>query len=299
MSFRRGIRIRCALVSAAAASVLASSASRVEAQNADADDWMAPRWVGDVTFLSANALLAGLTAGIVHKLEGGEFRDGFARGALGGAVAYAGRRISAEEFWGAGLLARQVSAVGISIARNAADGRPSFERLMFPVGPVHVYVDRSDGTSVQPKLVLNDFAWLVSLALRSETRFDWSASLSAGAPVLRSPGNRVTVDGERVGGVMAGGTILLSDLPEEDARVALPHERVHVLQHDFAFLLWSDPIEERLLRISGFTQAIYRYVDVGITFSSLAALGLTSMGLDPGDRPPWEVEAHFLTDPRP
>lgn len=84
-------------------------------------------------------MLGGLTAGIVQRLRGGSFSDGFARGAVGGAVAYAGRRIAAERFDGAGLLGRQVGAVGASVVRNASERRPSLERLFFPAGPLHVY----------------------------------------------------------------------------------------------------------------------------------------------------------------
>jgi hypothetical protein len=62
------------------------------------DMWTAPRWVGDVTFAASNALLAGVTAGVSQRLRGGEFGDGFARGAVAGVVAYAGRRVGAQRF---------------------------------------------------------------------------------------------------------------------------------------------------------------------------------------------------------
>jgi hypothetical protein len=65
----------------------------------------------DVTFAASNALLAGMTPGVSQRLRGGQFGDGFARGAVAGAVAYVGRRMGAEQFDGAGLLGRQVSAV--------------------------------------------------------------------------------------------------------------------------------------------------------------------------------------------
>jgi hypothetical protein len=289
--------VRCAFLVLALAGISTFAVSEAEAQDS-ARDWTAPRWVGDVTFVSANALLGGLTAGLLQKIDGGDFRDGFARGALGGAVAYAGRRISVREFWGAGLLGRQVSAVGVSVARNAADARPSLDRLMFPVGPLRLYVDRSARTVLQPKLGVSDLAVLTWLALRSETRFDWSASVSAGAPVFRSPGRHVMSDGQAVGGVMSLGSVVLSDLPESRLRVTFPHERVHVLQHDFAFLLWNDPIEARLVRRNRVTHAFYRYLDFGVAFTAPASAVLSLIDLEHADQP-WEIEATFLAPREP
>jgi hypothetical protein len=47
-----------------------------------------PRWTGHFTTASANVLLSALTAGITQHIKGHSFRDGFARGALGGFVIY-------------------------------------------------------------------------------------------------------------------------------------------------------------------------------------------------------------------
>ena len=97
-----------------------SAAAPLHAQAPRSDDWSAPQWVGDVTFLGLNALTSGLSAGLLQVVRGESFTDGFARGALGGSVHYAGMRISAQRFDGAGLLGRQVSAAGISMVRNAS-----------------------------------------------------------------------------------------------------------------------------------------------------------------------------------
>ncbi|MGH7507073.1 MAG: hypothetical protein ACRELX_15570, partial [Longimicrobiales bacterium] len=41
----------------------------------------APRWVGELATLGANALLSAVTAGVVRWARGGGFADGFAPGA--------------------------------------------------------------------------------------------------------------------------------------------------------------------------------------------------------------------------
>jgi hypothetical protein len=257
-------------------------------------EWRAPRWMGDVAFVSSNALLGGLTAGVLQKLDGGDFRDGFTRGALGGAVAYAGRRVSAETFYGAGLLGRQVSAVGASVVRNAGDGRPSLERLVVPLGPARLYVDRSDGLRVQPRIALRDLVWTMTFILRSETEFDASASLSAGAPVFTSPlRSFVSGDGEEVDGVHSGGVIGLSDVSDEKRRSAFAHERVHVLQNDFALLVWSDPIERRLLDRPEWGRAVTRYVELGVAFPAVRGAVFHIFDVEHAQQP-GEIEAKFL-----
>jgi hypothetical protein len=146
------------------------------------EEWTAPQWVGDVTFVGANALMSGVSAGILQRLRGGSFRDGLARGAFGGSVQYAGKRLAAQHFDGAGLLGRQVSATGVSMVRNAADARPTFDRLLFPLGPLHLYVHLSDGVTVRPKVNLRALITLISAAAHTELRWDAGATLSAGAP---------------------------------------------------------------------------------------------------------------------
>jgi len=260
----------------------------------DSAQWRAPRWVGDITFLSSNAILGGLTAGVAQSLRGGDFRDGFARGALGGATAYVGRRVAAERFDGAGLLGRQVSSVGASMVRNASEGRPTLETVVLAFTPVRLQVDRSDGWEVSPRVNLRDLFWLASFALRSETEFDLSMTLSAGAPVFRSPMRSfIDSDGVSVDGVQTSGVIGLSDVPDEMLRTAFAHERVHVLQHDFAILLWSDPVEARLMGAHRITASLYRYLEPGVVFPGLRRLTYRAFSID-HSRQPAEIEAMFL-----
>jgi hypothetical protein len=257
------------------------------------DDFVAPAYVADVTFLGANALLGAMTGGVAQWARGGSFQDGFTRGAAGGAVAYAGRRLAAERFDGAGLLGRQLSAVGIAMVRNASVGRPSFEALVFPVGPLQLHLDRSDGTTIRPKVSVVALVQAVTLALQEETRFDLSASLSAGAPVFRSPGRQVLSGGEAAWGMMTHGSVILSDQPPQQLPSTFAHERVHLLQHDFAEMAWTDPIEEAILKRFGPTRRLAKYVHPGVLH--LAATGALFAIIDvEWGRRPWEIEARHL-----
>src|SRR5437868_1015216 len=102
----------------------------------------APRWVGEFTTLSANAAIGGLTAGIFQKVRGGSFKDGFTRGAFGGAIIYTGKWVAAKRISGGGLVGREITAVGTSIVRNASDGVGSLDRLILPVAIGRIYWDR-------------------------------------------------------------------------------------------------------------------------------------------------------------
>ncbi len=94
----------------------------------------APHWAGEFAILSGNAVLSGVTAGVVQKLRGGSFRDGFVRGLTGGGVIYLGKRVAAERFSGAGLLGREVASLGTSMVRNASEGYGLLDDVVLPVG---------------------------------------------------------------------------------------------------------------------------------------------------------------------
>lgn len=244
------------------ATALALSAGPLHAQS---DEWSPPHWVGDATFLGLNALSSGLTAGLFQLVRGESFADGFARGALGGSVHYAGMRISAERFDGAGLLGRQVSAAGVSMVRNASDGRDLLERLFVPLGPLHLYVDLADGVRVQPKVNLAALTVLLSAAAEPEFTWDAGASLSAGAPVFRAHTRTLRSDGTPVNGQVNAGSIFVGNVPDRFLPRILAHERVHVLQGDWMFLAWSEPAEAWLVDQVPLGNGVYRYVDIGIT----------------------------------
>ena len=255
-----------------------------------------PSWVGHFTSASANALLSGVTAGLVQELKGGSFRDGFTRGALGGVVIYAGKRVAADRFTGAGLLGREVAAVGTSMVRNAADGIGTFDRVVLPVGITRLYWQRAAPRGVQVKLDVVALGWTIYGIVEPELHFEAEESFSAGTPVF-STDNKVidfSGDDEHAAGVVEAGVIFRADVRvwgRDALSRAFAHERMHVLQMDQLFLTLNDPHDDWLLRQLPGGRKVARYVDLNgaeyiMTF--LSAL------IDEHDHRPWELEAIHL-----
>jgi hypothetical protein len=255
-------------------------------------------WDAEVSTFTVNALLGGLTAGTIRALRGGSFADGFVRGAAGGALVYAGKRVAVEHWDGAGLAGREVAALGTSVIRNTADGRAPLERLVLPVWLGRVYVTTSPRVSVQPRLDVVGVASTVFQALDDGSRFDLGRSVSAGAPVFA-----VYASEEKWVGYQRAGVVLLryptdyrgtEDRIPEDIRIPIEHsashERVHLVQLDEVFLLFTAPLEDWLLDRHPVAARIHRWVDPGVM---TAALYLPDL-LIPYDRRPWEREADFL-----
>lgn len=260
-----------------------------------------PRWRGEVVTGTVNAALGGLTSGLLRRARGGSFRQGFVTGAAGGAATYAGKRVTAERWAGAGLLGRQVAAVGSSVTRNAAEGRPALDRVVLPLGPVRVYLAPRGPSPLRARLDLAAVVVAGYTAFQPDTRFDAAESLSSGALVFRRHG-----DPREVGwnGAEAAGVVLVragvhpaadeSESVRERMRSTLAHERVHVAQYDQTFLLWSAPGEEALLRGAGWTRAVGQYVDLSLNAPVWAGIN----AVFPYEARPWEDEAYFLSRTR-
>jgi hypothetical protein len=254
-----------------------------------------PPWVGQFTVLSANAVLGGLTAGIIQELRGGSFKDGFTRGALGGVVIYAGKRIAAERFDGAGLLGREVAAVGSSVVRNASDGIGSLDRLILPAGFVRVYWNRKS-RDVGFKLDLVSAGLVAYAVFEDDLVFDARNTLSSGSPVFRTNGKVITygTGDHHAAGVSRAGTVFRAEvLPwgDEFLERAFAHERVHVLQDDQLFVTLNDHFDDWVF---GKVRAerVGRYVDINLSSNVLVLL---SRVIERHADRPWEMEAIFLT----
>jgi hypothetical protein len=249
--------------------------------------------VGDLAAFGGNALVGGLTAGVAQKLRGGSFQDGFARGVLGGGIIYAGKRVAVQRFGGAGLVVRQVAALGTSVVRNAADGRPALQRVMLPLGPLRLYVEPRGAAPVRARLDLMTIAWTVYAAVTPELEWDAGATLSAGAPVFRARDRLIVSDGDstEAAGKALSGVILLSDIRGIDVVSNFAHERVHVLQQDQIFFTWSDPLEEWVVRRLPGGAVVNRYVDLGL--SNVFTAAIAELFGEHDDRPT-ELEATFL-----
>lgn len=235
----------------------------------------------------ANVALGGLTGGIGEHRRGGSFWRGFVAGAAGGGLTFAGKQVSATRFTGAGVLGRQMAAVGGSVVNNAAAGRAPFARLVLPLGPVRAYVEPGRSRPIRVKI---DAAQLVGIGYagtRPGAQLDVGASLSSGAPVFRVGDEW----GHRAGHV--AGVVLMTDHAiAREGRYALAHERVHVGQYDFAFLAWSEPAERWAAERSGVLGRLNRYVDFGANAAFFGALTFVV----PPQVSPWEAEAYLLSD---
>lgn len=255
--------------------------------------WRTRAWMGDVTFLSLNALVGGLTAGVLQTLRDGSFQSGFARGALGGAVSYGGRRLAVEEFSGAGLLGRQVSAVGVSVVRNASEGVPALSRVSLPAGPVILVILRGERVHVRAEIDVNGAVWLSSALLDARLVLDTRATISAGAPVFRTPDHRLGSDGDHPNGIAVGGLVVLGRGSENlHGHDVLAHERVHVLQYDLVQEIWGDPLETWISRRLGVPKVL-RFIRPGVTYPLLRTSIVSLFDLEWKDRI-WEIEADYL-----
>ena len=255
----------------------------------------APRWVGHFTVASSNVLLGAITAGITQELKGGSFRDGFMRGALGGAAVYAGKVIAAERFYGAGLLGRQVAATGSSIIRNAGDGVGSFDRIVLPVGVARIYWDRGATKNISAKIDGLALGWTIYGIVEPELDFDAGKSLSFGAPTFHTKGSIIDFGDNPAGGVVKTGVVFLSDVRpwgQDFLKQVQAHERIHVLQMDRIFLTLNDPYDDRLLRALPAGSVLNRWIDINLSTEFIQLLGRFID--EHGDRP-WEMEANYLS----
>lgn len=231
-----------------------------------------------------NALIGGVSAATLRLVRGEPMVGAFWQGAVGGGVAYAGKRVAVERFYGAGLVGRQLTSVGGSIIRNATAGRDLLEELVLPVGPVRLYVTEH---GVTPRVDLATLIVSGAFMAAYDARFDPAASLSAGSLVFRGQSPTPGLTG-------AGATVVWAEMPASEGPRLMAHERVHVLQYDQMFLSWGEGLERWVtgktpqgLGIAGWLD----HLDFGVAGLGVqAGLGLA---IDYHARP-WETEAYFL-----
>jgi hypothetical protein len=254
-----------------------------------------PRWSGELASLGANALVGALTAGLTREFRDGDFSDGFTRGALGGVITYAGKRLAAEDFTTAGLFGRQIAAVGASATRNAAAAQPSFERLTLPLGPVWLDVRRGERTHLAARVDPAALAWIVYGITERELDVDIGESLSAGAAVFRTNGKLLSFGNDSVhaAGVTNAGVVFLAQVPaygEAARRRTETHERIHVIQEDQFTILWTAPLGEWAMGRTSLLARVAPHVVINLStevFRLLAPMFATHE-----DRP-WELESIF------
>jgi hypothetical protein len=266
----------------------AATAQRIYAP--EEERWLNAGWKEDVAFAAANGLLSGVVSGLLAKLaHDRSFAEGFRGGATGGVVTYAGKRLAAERFWGAGLLGRQVASLGGSLAWNAREGRGAFDRLIVQLAVARLYWDRTEARlTVRPDLLT---LYYTALAVaESRVQLDWSMTFSAGAPMFVTTSDGA-LDDNAAGRAFAGLALL-----DANATLALPeiatHERIHIIQYDQHFALWGEAAERGFASLLGNRPArLLGRADLGIALMPFAPFAdALARGVNP-----LEIEADFLT----
>lgn len=227
----------------------------------------------------------GAIAVIGSRLIAGEMPslEDVAKGLLGGAVVYAGKRIAAEPFWGSGLAGRQVASLGSSVVRNTGDDRPMLSSFDLPIGPMRIRFGDSIPVRVRFDAVTIAAAVYFSAA-NGGARLDFRRSLSSGALVF--VGNR-----EGLWGSSAGSSIRLPGrMDVYDEGLLLRHETIHVIQLDqVAGHFTADADEWLLNQILPVSWA--SHISLGLNAAMVEASGLL---IHYSDRP-WEIEAYRIT----
>jgi hypothetical protein len=199
--------------------------------------------------LAANTAAGALTAGVRALLEGHDFSRAFARGALGGALGYTGKRIAVERFTAAPVLGRTIGAVGNSVIMNATGSGGLLDSVAVPVGPLLLGFARERGFRPRVVVVVWDVVLTVAALAESDLHMDWRRTLSVGAPVFRTRHSHVRSHGRLVNGLTAGRLIILDGTQQPaQQRDTFSHEVIHVLQHDFFYTTWDRPVEAWLRR---------------------------------------------------
>lgn len=237
-------------------------------------------WSSELETLGTNALLGGVSAGVVAMLRRKPVGEAFVKGFTGGTLVYAGKRIAVERWFGAGLVGRQVGLLGGSIVGNAGAGRGTFDRIAFGFGPVRGYVvaaRRSTRWSVDVPAVAAAVWGIVA----SGYTFDPGQSVSSGALVFTEGAHTLP------------GTSFVPEAGGERATYVRAHERVHILQYDQSFLFWGDPFESWLARRVPALEGPLDHLEFNLV--SLGAALLTAIYIVPSHADqPWEREAMYL-----
>ena len=253
------------------------------------------RWLDHAAVIGANVLVGAVTAGVWQQLRGGSFTAGFARGALGGFVVYGGKQVAAIRMDGAGLVGRELAAVGSSMVRNAADGTPMLGRLTLPAGPLPLRVERRASGW---RLRLDGQAlWWAGVAISTgDLALDLRRSWADGAMVWVADSAWFDA-GTRSTPALAAPWAIFANRGALDATggpAVRAHERLHVIQADQFALIISDPIDEWVGHQVPVLGRVGRWVALGLGVAAFAypqTVMQRSLGYE---YLPWEVESMVL-----
>lgn len=259
-----------------------------------------PHWVNSRTILGFNMLLGGVSAGVLAELRGGSFFDAFGTGATGGLVVFLGKDVAARDFHGAGMLGRQVAAIGGSIVQNAGAGLRPLDRVALPLGPAHLLVDTRQA-KLHARIDPVSVAVIAVGLAHPQLQLDAAESVSSGVPVfriregvLRSPWTGRETGGMEIASVLFFGA--LEDLEPEVRSSVRSHERLHTLQSDAFQAYWGRPLLDWMLpETPGWKRARpFLDVNIGDAITELTDAILFSAYASR----PWEIEAEALANGR-
>lgn len=194
-----------------------------------------------VTYLLANALMGGLSAGLHAVVTGHDPARAVEWGAAGGAVSYLGILTTTRNVGGTPVPGLLLTAAGGSIGRNAADGRPPFSRWILPLGPLYLELDTRPSLRPGVRLSARRLLGFVCFLADDYYRLDPGESIARLTPVFAAGG--VTAGHEnalcsglrghsgaalaRYGSIAATSEVLRGG--QSGARI-WPHEMGHVAQ---------------------------------------------------------------------
>lgn len=243
-----------------------------------------------VSNLAANAAISAVIAGARSLIGGRGLAGPVLLGAIGGALQGAGRQVAGGGATAAGLIGRELSAAGISLAYSvAADSLV----IIAPFWLVTIEVRPHAEDRVRARVNVTDAALFARSLADDRSRLDFGATLSTGAPVFFRPRSAVP----DVNGYSEISTIyVVSGLPTAERDVVLRHEAVHLLQWDAYNQLAASPLERMIVRRFPGGATVSRFVDVGLLGPAVAIVLANQIRYDGR---PWEREAYLLSTGRP
>lgn len=246
-----------------------------------------------VSNLAANAAIGAVVAAARSVLGGRGVTRPVLLGAIGGVLQGTGRQVAAGRSTASGLVGRELSALGISLAYSA--GADSLI-LIAPLGPITLELRPHAEERLRARVSLVDLAIIVSALADGHSDFDLASSLTAGAPVFTRPPGETPLGYLGAGFTRIGVIFLADGLPSARYRTALSHESVHVLQWDAYDQLVAFPIERTIVQRLMGGASLPRFIDLGVLSPAAAFLLAEQI---PYERQPWEREAYLLTTGRP
>jgi hypothetical protein len=220
-------------------------------------------------YLALNVAI-GATASVARAvIAGTPMRKALAKGLLGGSLMSTGMELIGTESPSTRFAGLQIAAVGASVARSVDDGTPLFSDITLPIYPFYVRVRPGAPAPITARVSVVSAARLASLMTGGDRpRFDWSATLATGAPVLRSPRWRLRSAScpapcEGSFAQQNAGVIVYSASAgtDYDLRRTLAHESLHLAQQTRDALLDAIPASDAALaRLGGPGRSLSRFI---------------------------------------